>query len=95
MIPFKGNCPQSVRKDAKYHIRLKNGEYVVGINYTTEMGEYWTPTTTEHPQLVEMVNRVKSAVQERSGGAFYINEFRQVIVPTPQGYLLAGEYKEP
>lgn len=95
MIKFAGNCPASVKKDAKYHIRKENGSFVVGISLTRESGEYWTPTTTEHPELVKMVNQVKKAVNMQEGGAFYINEFRQVIVPAGEGYYLAGEYHIP
>ena len=97
MIQFTGNCPESVRRDARYRIRLEKGSYVVGISYTTGDGEYWTPTTTEHPRLVEMVNEVKRAINDQPGGGFYINEFRQVIVPagTEGKYYLAGEYEAP
>lgn len=97
MIEFTGNCPESVRRDARYRIRLDKGAYVVGISYTTGDGEIWTPTTTEHPELVEMVNRVKRAINDQPGGGFYINEFRQVIVPAGREgkYYLAGEYEAP
>ncbi len=94
MILFTGNCPVSVKKDAKYHIRLEKKSYVVGISYSTENGEYWTPTTTDHPALVEMVNSAKKEFNAQPGGAFYINEFRQVIVPTLEGYFLVGEYRD-
>lgn len=92
MQKYTGNCPESVKKDAKYHIRVEGNEYVVGITYTTDSGEYWTPTTTEHPELVAMVNRIKDEFNAQKGGAFYINEYRQVIVPTTEGYFCAGEY---
>jgi len=49
-------------------------------------------TTSAHPKLVDMVNAAKREITGLEGGAFYINEFKQVIVPTPQGYLYAGEY---
>lgn len=89
---FTGNCPESVCKTAKYHIRRENGIFVVGINYNTQDGEYWTPTTEDHPDLVKMVNDVKYEVNSSPGGAFYINEFRQVIVPADGKYYLAGKY---
>lgn len=90
---FIGNCPKSVCKAAKYHIRREKGNFVVGINYDTSDGEYWTPTTKEHHDLVEMVKAVKEQVGGQPGGAFYINEFREVIVPAGDKYYLAGEYK--
>lgn len=97
MIQFTGNCPESVRRDARYRIRLEKGKYVVGISYNTKDGEYWTPTTTAHPELVEMVNKVKREINDHPGGSFYINEFRQVIVPAGREgkYYLAGVYKAP
>ena len=91
---FTGNCPESVCKTAKYHIRRENGKFVVGINYNTGNGEYWTPTTELHPDLVEMVNNVKNEINSSPGGAFYINEFRQVIVPAEGKYFLAGKYEK-
>ncbi len=41
-----------------------------------------------------MVNAVKMAKGDRPNGPFYINEYRQVIVPVGSGpvYYLAGEY---
>ena len=93
MQKYVGNCPVSVRKDAKYHIRHEKQQYVVGITYTTDNGEYWTPSTQEHPRLVEMVNEVKNAYNLQNGGAFYINEFRQVIVPAGGDYYYAGDYR--
>ena len=93
MQKYTGNCPESIRKDAKYHIRYEKQQYVVGITYTTENGEYWTPSTTEHPHLVEMVNAVKSEYTLQKGGSFYINEFRQVIVPAGGEYYYAGDYR--
>ena len=92
---FTGNCPESVCKSAKYHIRLEKGTYVIGINYDTSDGEYWTPTTEEHPLLAKMVNDAKTEAGQPLGGAFYINEFRQVIVPADGKYYLAGVYYEP
>ena len=91
---FKGNCPAVVNKDAKYRIVSENGEFVVGIEYRTDFGEIWSPTDKKHIKLVEMVNSVKVEAQSIPGGQFYINEYRQVIVPTKKGYFYAGEYHE-
>jgi hypothetical protein len=49
-------------------------------------------TTSAHPDLVEMVNAVKEEINGVPGGAFYINEYRHVLVPTEQGCLYAGRY---
>ncbi|MBC7363219.1 MAG: hypothetical protein H5U07_01590 [Candidatus Aminicenantes bacterium] len=94
---FRGNCPKSVSKDAKYSVRLVDGKPKVTIVYETEDGERWYPSTDVHPKLVEMVNNVKISVSGKPFGAFYINEFHQVIVPAAgtTDYYLAGEYSEP
>lgn len=95
-IKFEGNCPRNVAKDAKYSIKYEAGNSVVGIVYRAPQGERWHPTAYEHPELVEMVNEVKSSLTGAPGGAFYINEYSQVIVPRvgERDYYLAGEYSQ-
>ncbi len=91
---YKWNCPVSVKKEAKYRVKQEKDKYVVGVTYKTQEGEYWTPTIDSHPKLVQMVNAVKMEINDSFGGAFYINEYRQVIVPTINGYFYAGEYND-
>lgn len=95
-IRFMGNCPSNVSKDAKYTVRLEDGEYVVGLYFRSPDGELWYPTSGEHSELVEMVNEIKTHFNGSPGGAFYINEYRQVIVPAgDEGhYYFAGEYEQ-
>ena len=94
---FMGNCPSNVSKDAKYSIRDREGETVVALQYRTPDGEEWLATTRDHPRLVLMVNAVKLAHRATPKGAFYINEYKQVIVPVgaEKEYYLAGEYDAP
>lgn len=94
LIVFEGNWPASVSKDAKYSVRSEGRKYVVGIVYITKDAEKWYPTSDQHESLVDMVNRIKRELNSSPGGAFYINEYRQVIVPagTPITYYYAGEY---
>ncbi len=69
----------------------------VGLLFRTDFGEQWSLSTAEHPKLVEMVNDVKTEATGAPGGAFYINEYRQVIVPSGDGsdvYYFAGEYHQ-
>lgn len=97
-VQFIGNCPSNVNKDAKYTVRLERGEYVVGIYYLSNDGELWYPSSANHPDLVEMVNNVKNHFTGNPGGAFYINEYKQVLVPVigeGKEYYLAGEYRHP
>jgi hypothetical protein len=91
---FAGNCPRNVSKDAKYGIRSGPNGPVVRLVFRSSEGEKWYATTEDHPQLVKMVNDVKLAVGGEPYGSFYINEYRQVIVPVigETDYYLAGEY---
>jgi hypothetical protein len=94
---YGGNCPKSVSKDAKYVIRSRGGNSVVTLTFVTEDDERWLATTGEHPDLVDMVNAVKTAMGTAPNGPFYLNEFGQVIVPVGAAatYYLAGEYDLP
>lgn len=94
-FPFHGNCPGSVNKDAKYRVKHESGKYVIGIYYWSGDGEIWYPISEDHSELVDMVNAVKINFTGTPGGAFYINEYRQVLVPVAgdeSGYYYAGEY---
>ncbi len=99
LMVYEGNWPGNVNRDAKYSVRSEGGQHVVGIEYRTNDGEKWSPTTDAHDDLVKMVNGIKTEAGGRPGGAFYINEYRQVIVPAgPAGYdfiyYLGSEYAE-
>jgi len=97
-VRFLGNCPSNVNRDAKYSVRIERGEYVVGLFYRSTEGELWYPSNADHPDLVEMVNNVKTSFTGNPGGAFYVNEYRQVLVPVvgeEREYYLAGEYDPP
>jgi hypothetical protein len=92
---FTGNCPKNVSRDAKYSVRTRRGDVVVGLLYRTDEGEEWHAATDEHEELVEMVNAVKTTKGDAPNGPFYVNEYGQVIVPVgPEAeYFLAGEYE--
>ncbi|HXD30641.1 MAG TPA: hypothetical protein VN643_05975 [Pyrinomonadaceae bacterium] len=92
---FPGNCPHNVSKDAKYSIRGTDGR--VGLTYRAADDERWHMTTKDHPLLAEMVNDVKRTHGTAPNGPFYINEYRQVIVPVGDEaqYYFAGTYEEP
>jgi hypothetical protein len=99
-VKYEGNCPKNVSKDAKYAVRSGGADFdgpVVQLHYVADNGEQWRPATDEHPELVEMVNSVKRAKTLTRNGSFYINEYKQVIVPTAESsdYFLAGVYEEP
>src|ERR1700683_366322 len=92
---FPGNCPRNVSKDAKYSVRGNDGR--IGLTYRTGDDERWHMTTKDHPALAEMVNEVKIAHGTGPHGPFYINEYKQVIVPVGDSaqYYFAGTYDAP
>jgi hypothetical protein len=96
MIIFDGNCTTGITKQGKYTVKLHNGQYVVSVMIETANGMRMYPATRDHEALVAMVNEIKEEATGINGGAFYINEHGQVIVPagTPVQYYYAGEYHE-
>jgi len=97
---FQGNCPNNVNRDAKYGIHFEKGQPIIGLTYSAAGGERWYASTKQHPRLVEMVNAIKVETTGKPGGAFYINEYGHVIVPTVDNaapstpYYLAGTYSD-
>lgn len=95
LIRYLWNIPHNVAKDAKYVVRHHHGRLEVALLYRTSHGEEWTVSTADHPDLVRMVNEIKLETTGKPGGTFYINEYRQVIVPAADrsdSYYYAGEY---
>jgi hypothetical protein len=89
---YPGNPPSNVTKEAKYSVvRAKDG-WGVRLIYSVSNRQRDLLTTTAHPQLSDMVNRAKVEVTGDEGGAFYINEYGHVLVPSPEGVLYAGSY---
>jgi len=101
LVEFKGNCPGNVAKDAKYVVKgdpsAKRRTSIIALTYRTADDEKWHMSTQQHPDLVEMVNRVKTSLGAPPNGAFYINEYHQVVVPSvvDSKYYLAGTYRTP
>ena len=87
---YRGHVPSNVSKDAKYTVTA-SGE--VRLTYRIDARTKELLTTGEHPQLVEMVNAVKSNMGRQSGGVFYINEWRHVLVKAGGGTWFAGTYE--
>ena len=84
-----------MKKAAKYRVKREAGDWVVQLQYELDHRSTALLTTKEHPDLIEMVNRVKEVVNDAPGGAFYINEYGQVLVTsTSTDYFVAGLYDE-
>ncbi len=97
LVVYTWNLPKNVARDAKYAVRHYRGKMEIALLYRTAYGEQWSLSTSDHPKLVAMVNQIKIQTSGRPGGAFYINEYRQVIVPAGDGsdtYYYAGEYDQ-
>jgi hypothetical protein len=95
LIPYPGLCPSNVNKDAKYSVvHSAAGSMEIRLVYRVSNREKELLTTDRHDKLVEMVNKVKLELTGFLGGAFYINEYRDVLVPdtTNGGSIYAGNY---
>lgn len=91
---YGGNSPSNVSKDAKYSVVRSSNGWEVRVIYRLSAEEKALVTTASHPRLVELVNGVKEDYQGAPGGAFYIDEYRHVLVPTNDGCMFAGYYDE-
>lgn len=94
---YSGLHPSNVNKDAKYSVVTgPSGVMEVRLVYNLGRGERALLTTEHHGELVEMVNRTKVALGGQPGGAFYINEYMHVLVPstTAAGCFYAGTYEK-
>ncbi len=89
---YTGNIPKNVNKDAKYSVVSGGEGHEIRLIYRLSSSERALVTTSKHAELVKLVNGVKERVNGRPGGAFYINEYRHVLVPTDDGYVYAGQY---
>lgn len=89
---YEGHTPSNVAKDAKYTVAAA-GE--VRLTYRIDSRTRELLTTSGHPTLVKMVNAVKQELNGVPGGVFYINEFRDVLVPgkSPGTCYWAGYYE--
>jgi hypothetical protein len=92
---YPGLAPSNVNKDAKYSIRTGANGMEVQLTYRVSDRERALLSTDRHEPLVNMVNAVKTDVNGQAGGAFYINEFKDVLVPAGGECYFAGIYDSP
>ncbi len=99
LTPYLWNRTTSVVRQGKYRVSHRTGQPVVEVVIETADDERIYASTNAHPELVAMVNAVKQEAGFGQGGQFYVNEFRQIIVPATDGmgdkmvgYYYAGEY---
>lgn len=88
-LPYPWIEPSVVNREAKYRV---TADGAVRLVYVVGQRERALLTTDSHPELVGMVQRVKTAHGEQPSGVFYINEWRHVLVKAAQCTWYAGVY---
>lgn len=78
---YRGMWPRVVAKLGKYSVQFKDGAWRITVLYDVGDGLRYLAVAGTHERLVERVNLIKRALRDGSGGVFYINEYRHVIVP--------------
>jgi len=93
LIAYPGYAPSNVSREAKYSIKHGATGMEVHLLYSVGPRERELLATSAHARLVVMVNAIKEEANGAPGGAFYINEFKDVIVPSTAGVAyFAGIY---
>ena len=92
---YRGLWPQVIGKSAKYAVRNIDGEWKVTINYDIGEGLRYLAVDRGGKEIALAVNRIKMAVVGQEGGAFYINEYKHLLVPVKKKntshYYIAGK----
>jgi hypothetical protein len=78
---YRGVWPQNVSRLAKYAIRFLDGEWKVTVLYDAGDGLRYLAVEGGAPDVASRVNAAKTSLRDQPGGAFYVNEYRHVIVP--------------
>jgi hypothetical protein len=86
---YRGLWPQNVSKLAKFAVRSVDSTWKITVLYEAGAGLRYLAVEGAGAPLVSRINAVKIAMQGEPGGAFYINEYKHVIVPV-QGSSASG-----
>lgn len=78
---YRGVWPQNVSKLAKYAVRFVDGAWGITVLYDIGQGTKYLAVQGAKSDLVNRINDVKAAFNDQPGGAFYVNEYRHIIVP--------------
>ena len=78
---YRGVWPQNVSKLAKYAVRFTDGTWKVAVLYEAGEGLRYLAVEGGATDVATRVNAVKTAQRDQPGGAFYVNEYRHIIVP--------------
>lgn len=78
---YRGVWPQNVSKLAKYGVRFLDGDWKITVLYEVSAGLRYLAVEGDMADLASRINAVKTALRDQAGGAFYVNEYRHVLVP--------------
>jgi hypothetical protein len=78
---YRGMWPQNVNRLAKFAVRFVDRAWTVTVLYEAAAGLQYLAVEGAGAELAGRINAVKTALQDQPGGAFYINEYRHVLVP--------------
>lgn len=78
---YRGLWPQNVSKLAKYALRFVDGTWKITVLYEAGEGLRYLAVEGEGAEIIQRINAVKTAMQDQPGGAFYVNEYRHILVP--------------
>lgn len=78
---YRGCWPQNVCKLAKYAVRFVKGDWKPTVLYDVGDGLQFLAVEDGGTDLAMRVNAVKTAMRSQPGGAFYVNEYRHILVP--------------
>jgi hypothetical protein len=82
---YRGPWPQNVSKLAKYAVRFVDGEWKLTVLYDAGDGLRFLAVDGGGASVAKIVNAAKVAARDQPGGAFYVNEYRHIIVPVAAG----------
>src|SRR5665647_407984 len=84
---YRGVWPQNVDRLAKYAVRFVDGDWKVAVRCETEEEPRYLAVRGAGADLADRVNAIKTAVHGQLGGAFYVNEYRHILVPVNDSAL--------
>ena len=95
MVTYRGNCPRTVSNVGKYHLRRQSNRWRIQLDYRSD-GDTIRSSAVGHRELIDLlIAGRRRAGGGFPGGAFYINEYSQVLLPGRSGnpYSNVGEYR--
>lgn len=82
---YRGPWPQNVSRLAKYALKSQANEIKITVLYEAGEGLWYLAVEGGSSALAQRINAIKLHFTGRPGGAFYINEYRHVLVPVSDG----------